>query len=292
MLDYKTAGVDIEAGYKSVELMKKHVKETMRPEVLGGLGGFAGAFDLSGIKNMEEPVLLSGTDGCGTKVKLAFVMDKHDTIGIDAVAMCVNDIACSGGEPLFFLDYIARKLFYPGEGTQPQAKAHLQSWTKEELLKISGIGRVKAIQILCLCELSKRMSQLSAREDLDFSRPDTIAAYYMEDMRYYRQEHLKLLMLNTRSRLIGESEISRGTVNMSVISPRELFIEALQRNAVYIILLHNHPSGDPMPSREDILVTQRIREGGSLLGIELLDHIIIGDNCYVSLAEQKLLKEK
>ena len=173
-----------------------------------------------------------------------------------------------------------------------QAKAHLQSWTKEELLKISGIGRVKAIQILCLCELSKRMSQLSAREDLDFSRPDTIAAYYMEDMRYYRQEHLKLLMLNTRSRLIGESEISRGTVNMSVISPRELFIEALQKNAVYIILLHNHPSGDPMPSREDILVTQRIREGGSLLGIELLDHIIIGDNCYVSLAEQKLLKEK
>lgn len=112
-MDYKKAGVDIEAGYKSVELMKKHVKETMRPEVLGGLGGFAGAFDLSGIKNMEEPVLLSGTDGCGTKVKLAFVMDKHDTIGIDAVAMCVNDIACSGGEPLFFLDYIACGKNYP-----------------------------------------------------------------------------------------------------------------------------------------------------------------------------------
>ena len=112
-MDYKKAGVDIEAGYKSVELMKKHVKETMRPEVLGGLGGFAGAFDLSAIKNMEEPVLLSGTDGCGTKVKLAFVMDKHDTIGIDAVAMCVNDIACSGGEPLFFLDYIACGKNYP-----------------------------------------------------------------------------------------------------------------------------------------------------------------------------------
>ena len=112
-MDYKNAGVDIEAGYRSVELMKKHVKETMRPEVLGGLGGFAGAFDLSGIKNMEEPVLLSGTDGCGTKVKLAFVMDKHDTIGIDAVAMCVNDIACSGGEPLFFLDYIACGKNYP-----------------------------------------------------------------------------------------------------------------------------------------------------------------------------------
>lgn len=112
-MDYKNAGVDIEAGYKSVELMKKHVKETMRPEVLGGLGGFAGAFDLSGIKKMDEPVLLSGTDGCGTKVKLAFIMDKHDTIGIDAVAMCVNDIACSGGEPLFFLDYIACGKNYP-----------------------------------------------------------------------------------------------------------------------------------------------------------------------------------
>ena len=112
-MDYKKAGVDIEAGYKSVELMKEHVKKTMRPEVLGGLGGFASAFDLSGIKNMEEPVLLSGTDGCGTKVKLAFVMDKHDTIGIDAVAMCVNDIACSGGEPLFFLDYIACGKNYP-----------------------------------------------------------------------------------------------------------------------------------------------------------------------------------
>ena len=112
-MDYKKAGVDIEAGYKSVELMKKHIKKTMREEVLGEIGGFAGAFDLSKIKNMEEPVLLSGTDGCGTKVKLAFLMDKHDTIGIDAVAMCVNDIACSGGEPLFFLDYIACGKNYP-----------------------------------------------------------------------------------------------------------------------------------------------------------------------------------
>ena len=112
-MDYKKAGVDIEAGYRSVELMKKHVKETMRPEVLGGLGGFAGAFSLDSIKKMEEPVLLSGTDGCGTKVQLAYIMDKHDTIGIDCVAMCVNDIACSGGEPLFFLDYIACGNNYP-----------------------------------------------------------------------------------------------------------------------------------------------------------------------------------
>ena len=113
MMDYKKAGVDIEAGYKSVELMKEHVKKTMRAEVLGGLGGFSGAFSLAKIKEMEEPVLLSGTDGCGTKVKLAIIMYKHDTIGIDAVAMCVNDIACAGGEPLFFLDYIACGKNYP-----------------------------------------------------------------------------------------------------------------------------------------------------------------------------------
>lgn len=106
-MDYKNAGVDIEAGYKAVELMKKHVAGTMRPEVLGGLGGFSGAFSLSSFKDMEKPTLVSGTDGVGTKLKLAFLMDKHDTIGIDCVAMCVNDIACAGGEPLFFLDYIA-----------------------------------------------------------------------------------------------------------------------------------------------------------------------------------------
>ncbi|MCR5720420.1 MAG: phosphoribosylformylglycinamidine cyclo-ligase [Lachnospiraceae bacterium] len=112
-LDYKTAGVDIEAGYKSVELMKEFVKKTTRPEVMGGIGGFSGAFSLSVIKNMEEPVLLSGTDGVGTKLKVAFVLDKHDTIGIDCVAMCVNDVACAGGEPLFFLDYIACGKNYP-----------------------------------------------------------------------------------------------------------------------------------------------------------------------------------
>ncbi len=106
-MDYKKAGVDIEAGYRSVELMKEYVKDTMRAEVLGGLGGFSGAFSLSAIKNMEKPALVSGTDGVGTKLKLAFLMDRHDTVGIDCVAMCVNDIACAGGEPLFFLDYIA-----------------------------------------------------------------------------------------------------------------------------------------------------------------------------------------
>lgn len=112
-MDYKSAGVDIEAGYRSVELIKDFVKETSRTEVLGGLGGFSGAFSIGSIKDMDDPVLLSGTDGVGTKIKLAFILDKHDTIGIDCVAMCVNDVACAGGEPLFFLDYIACGKNYP-----------------------------------------------------------------------------------------------------------------------------------------------------------------------------------
>ena len=107
VMDYRSAGVDIEAGYRAVELMKEHVRSTMRPEVMGGIGGFSGAFALSSFSKMEKPVLLSGTDGVGTKLKLAFLMDRHDTVGIDCVAMCVNDVACAGGEPLFFLDYIA-----------------------------------------------------------------------------------------------------------------------------------------------------------------------------------------
>ncbi|NLZ82676.1 MAG: phosphoribosylformylglycinamidine cyclo-ligase [Clostridiales bacterium] len=106
-MDYKSAGVDIEAGYKAVDLMKKHIQGTMRSEVLTGIGGFSGAFSLESFKNMEQPTLVSGTDGVGTKLKIAFLMDKHDTIGVDCVAMCVNDIACAGAEPLFFLDYIA-----------------------------------------------------------------------------------------------------------------------------------------------------------------------------------------
>ena len=112
-MDYKKAGVDIEAGYRSVELMKEHIAKTMRPEVLGGIGGFSGAFSMNAFKDMEEPTLVSGTDGVGTKLKLAFLLDRHDTVGIDCVAMCVNDIACAGGEPLFFLDYIACGKNYP-----------------------------------------------------------------------------------------------------------------------------------------------------------------------------------
>ncbi len=172
--------------------------------------------------------------------------------------------------------------------TPERGLLNIHRWDMDSLMRVRGIGKVKAIQILCLSELAKRMARASALQELDFSSPRTIAQYYMEDMRHREKEVLKLLLLNTRARLIGESEVSVGTVNMALISPRELFLEALRRNAVSIILLHNHPSGDPEPSEEDIRITGRIYEAGALIGIELLDHIIIGDNRFVSLKERGL----
>lgn len=176
---------------------------------------------------------------------------------------------------------VAKRVLYP-DGMKG-GLISLHGLSVAQLRRIPGIGRVKALQIICIVELSRRLSKSSAAKGPDFSSPAKIAEYYMEDMRHYKQEHMKLLMLNTKSRLLGETEISKGTVNASLISPRELFIEALEKNAVGIILLHNHPSGDPTPSREDILLTKRIKEAGNLIGIELLDHIIIGNHCYTSL---------
>ncbi len=165
----------------------------------------------------------------------------------------------------------------------------IHQFNRERLMRIKGIGKVKSIQISCISELAKRLSKACAQEALSFRNPDSVAKYYMEDLRHKKQEHMKLLMLNTKAKLIGETEISRGTVNASLVTPRELFIEALQRNAVSIILLHNHPSGDPTPSTEDRLATRRIQEAGALIGIDLLDHIIIGDNCYISFREEEML---
>ena len=182
---------------------------------------------------------------------------------------------------------LARRILYPLN--QRGGLIYLHQYSLAQLKKIHGIGRVKALQIVCIVELSRRLSKASAIKGLDFSSAAKIAEYYMEDLRHHQQEHMKLLMLNTKARLIGETDISKGTVNASLVSPRELFIEALQKNAVSIILLHNHPSGDPTPSKEDILITKRIKEAGSLIGIELLDHIIIGNNCYISLAEKNLV---
>lgn len=165
----------------------------------------------------------------------------------------------------------------------------LHQFRMGRLRKIRGIGRVKSIQLSCIAELAKRLSKASYSEGVNFDNPSSIARYYMEEMRHGRQEVMKLLMLNSKSRLIGETDISKGTVNASLVTPRELFIEALEKNAVSIILLHNHPSGEVTPSREDLLVTDRIKKAGALIGVDLLDHIIIGNNRYLSFCEEKLL---
>lgn len=183
------------------------------------------------------------------------------------------------------LELSRRILYHTGEN----GILSLHQFDRERLMRIKGIGRVKAIQISCITELARRLTKACAEEALSFSNPDSIARYYMEDLRHERQEHMKLLMLNSKSKLIGETEISKGTVNATLITPRELFIEALQKNAVSIIIMHNHPSGDPSPSREDKLTTRRIQEAGALIGIDLLDHIIIGNNCYVSFRKEGML---
>ena len=159
----------------------------------------------------------------------------------------------------------------------------------EQLTKIKGIGSVKAVQIKCIAELSRRIAKSIASERLSFQHPQTIASYYMEDMRHQEQEMLICIMLNTKNSFLGDVMISKGTVNASLISAREIFLSALSFQAVNIILLHNHPSGNPAPSDEDIMVTRQIKEAGDLLGIQLLDHIIIGDQQYISFCEENLL---
>ncbi|MFA9463631.1 MAG: DNA repair protein RadC [Velocimicrobium sp.] len=158
-----------------------------------------------------------------------------------------------------------------------------------ELMKIDGIGTVKALQILALAELAKRMAKASSNNSLYFQTPEAVADYYMQDMRNLEIEKVMLVLLNSKSKLIKEMDISHGTVNTSLISPREIFIEALRYKAVHIILVHNHPSGDPNPSNADILITKRMEEAGTLLGIKLMDHVIIGDNKYISLKKKGYL---
>lgn len=161
--------------------------------------------------------------------------------------------------------------------------------TIEELMQIKGIGKVKAVQLKCITELAKRYRQASVKETFSFEEPAGVAEYYMEQLRHEEQEKTLLLMLNTKSKLIKEKILSVGTVNASLISPREVFVEALKCSAVNIILLHNHPSGDATPSFDDIKITNRIRRSGEILGIKLLDHIIIGDNTYTSFLESNIL---
>ncbi|MDO4522881.1 MAG: DNA repair protein RadC [Eubacteriales bacterium] len=159
----------------------------------------------------------------------------------------------------------------------------------DELCRIPGIGKVKAVQIKCIVELSRRIAKATAGEGHTFEDAQAIASYYMEDFRHCHQEQVLLLMFNTKCRLLHEEIISKGTVNRSSVSPREIFLAALEHHAVYIILLHNHPSGDPTPSREDIAFTQEVAAAGFMLGIELMDHIVLGDQRYVSLREEGIL---
>lgn len=159
----------------------------------------------------------------------------------------------------------------------------------EQLMSANGVGTVKAVQIKCICELGKRIFKANLQKRISFTNPEDIANYYGADLRHKESENLIMLALNTKAALIDEFLISKGTVNSSIASPREIFIEALRVRAVSIILIHNHPSGDSTPSREDRLVTRRIKEAGELIGISLIDHIIIGNNNYISFKEKGYL---
>lgn len=161
--------------------------------------------------------------------------------------------------------------------------------TMNELMQISGIGRVKAIELMCLTELTKRMSKEVHKDSLRLISPQSVADYYMQDMRHLSREQVLLLLLDSKSKFLRDIVMSSGTVNMSIMPVREVMIQALKEEAVNIILVHNHPSGDPSPSAEDIRVTKRVKEAANLIGITLMDHIIIGDNRYISLKEQGLL---
>lgn len=175
----------------------------------------------------------------------------------------------------------------------PSVKEHglsgLYHVTVKELMGIKGIGQVKAVKLKCLAELSMRMAMTAARKELQFLNPSSVARYYMEKLRHEKKEKVLLLLLDNKARLIEEEVLSVGTVSASLLSPREVFITALKKEAVHIMLLHNHPSGDPAPSSQDMKITDDIKEIGGMIDIPLIDHIIIGDNKYMSFKEAGLL---
>ncbi len=190
----------------------------------------------------------------------------------------------TSGEPA--TDLARRILYSTGEVS---GLLGLHRLSLSELKQLRGIGTVKAVQIKCIAELSRRMAKEKASARLSFRDPESIVEYYMEDLRHADQEEILVLMLDTKSRLIAEECIAKGTVKAAMITPREIFLRAFQHHAVYIILVHNHPSGDPTPSREDRSFTARVKQAGELLGIELLDHIVIGDQCAFSFRQMNLL---
>lgn len=159
----------------------------------------------------------------------------------------------------------------------------------QELMELPGIGEVKAVKLKCMAEMAVRMARQRAARELKFDSPSSVAAYYMEEMRHQENEKILLLLLDNKLNLIEEYMISLGTVNSSLLSTRDVFIRALKCRASHLMLLHNHPSGDPKPSRQDILITRKIKEAGELMDIPLVDHIILGDGIYTSLKEEDLL---
>ena len=165
----------------------------------------------------------------------------------------------------------------------------LHHLTLNQLLSVHGIGEVKAVRLKCIAELSSRIAETRALQRIQFERPQLVAEYYMEQMRHLEYEKIICIMLDNKVRMISEQTISTGTVNKSILSARDIFMKALEQHAVYIMLMHNHPSGDPTPSGEDVTATKQIRAAGNMLQIPLLDHIVIGDGRYISMAEQGML---
>ncbi|MBE5929154.1 MAG: JAB domain-containing protein [Lachnospiraceae bacterium] len=205
--------------------------------------------------------------GSLSDAELLAVIIRSGTVNVRSIDLCENILCHNNGSGL----------------------SNLHSMTINELSQIKGIGRVKSIQLKCIAELAKRMAKHNRSFGVSFSDPESIAAYYMEDMRNFDRENIMLVLLDTKSRKIHDMIISTGSVNSSIASTRDIFYQALKYGAVSIILLHNHPSGDPIPSREDYNVTDKVKAAGDLIGISLLDHIIIGDNCFFSMrAEGRL----
>ena len=187
---------------------------------------------------------------------------------------------------------LSRRILFSSESGSPAGVGRLMHGSISEWMLLRGVGRVKAIQLVCLAELAKRMSRTSYSGRAQLSSPAHVAENYMEYMRHLRQEVVKVVFLDSKIKKLGECDISKGTVNASLISPREIYMEAVRHGAVFILVLHNHPSGDPTPSQADIDLTRRLEQVGTVLGIPLADHIVIGDRCYYSFEEHGLLSDQ
>lgn len=222
--------------------------------------------DLPAEQRPYERCLMNGAESL-SDIELIAILLRSGSKGIQAMDLAMNLMKETNGQGL----------------------RGLYNLTINQMTQIKGIGEVKAIQIACLCELSKRLSASCALPKLALNSSESIACYYMERMRHLKQEILLVSMFNSRYELIGDISITKGTVNASLSSPREIFLEALKRDAVYIVLLHNHPSGDENPSEEDLATTLNIAKAGCMLGIRVVDHIIIGDGRYYSFASEGLL---